>query len=138
MVAIDGGHTGHRALQMGVQLARLSGACLSAVYVTDTITGIAPFFAWGSHRAESENLSHGRHRLEHLTETVSSEVPIERIFRAGEPAQEIVAAAKDWGPDLLIVGRPSHHRLGRLLLGSVDETVLDALGCAVLVISSEN
>lgn len=54
--------------------------------------------------------------------------------RSGSPAPTIVAFAKEWDADLVIMG--SHGRTGvaRLLLGSVARNVLHHAGCSVLVV----
>jgi nucleotide-binding universal stress UspA family protein len=54
--------------------------------------------------------------------------------RSGSPAPTIVAFAKEWDADLVIMG--SHGRTGvaRLLLGSVARSVLHHAGCSVLVV----
>ena len=46
------------------------------------------------------------------------------MVRAGEAAQEIEAAAAEWGDDLIITGSRGLSGLGRLLLGSVAHHVL--------------
>jgi nucleotide-binding universal stress UspA family protein len=54
--------------------------------------------------------------------------------RSGSPAPTIVAFAKEWDADLVIMG--SHGRTGvaRLLLGSVARNVLHHASCSVLVV----
>lgn len=54
--------------------------------------------------------------------------------RSGDPASEIVRAARDWRADLLVMGTHARHGPLRLLLGSVAETVLRHAPCATLVI----
>jgi nucleotide-binding universal stress UspA family protein len=52
----------------------------------------------------------------------------------GEPGQEIVKAAKDWGADLIVVGSHGRRGLTRALVGSVAETVMRHAPCPVLVV----
>ena len=54
---------------------------------------------------------------------------VEPVVRTGFPAEEIVAEAREWDADLLVVG--TH---GRVLLGSVAEAVLRAAPCNVLAV----
>jgi nucleotide-binding universal stress UspA family protein len=51
----------------------------------------------------------------------------------GAPANAIVHAAKQYGADLIIVGRRSTNPVKRLLGLSVSEAVLHKAGCTVLI-----
>lgn len=53
--------------------------------------------------------------------------------RCGTPADELVAAARETGVDLLVVGSANRSALGRLFLGSVSSRVLTHAPCSVLV-----
>jgi nucleotide-binding universal stress UspA family protein len=50
--------------------------------------------------------------------------PVERLVVDGDPAQEIVSIARRRDVDLLVIGSRGLGTIGRLLLGSVSETVL--------------
>jgi nucleotide-binding universal stress UspA family protein len=52
---------------------------------------------------------------------------------AGEPANELVATAKELGADLIVIGRRSRKPL-RALLGSVSARVVLRAPCDVLVV----
>jgi nucleotide-binding universal stress UspA family protein len=137
VVAADGTHTGTRAVELGTQLAIACSAKLAVIYVVDSFQGFAPQFAWGSRTYESEHIAHGRAFLDGIVEKIPAHLNTTPILRSGDPGTEIAKAAKEYGADLLIMGGPSHHRLGRLLFGSVDETLLDRVRCAILVIAPE-
>src|SRR5881409_981549 len=55
-------------------------------------------------------------------------------LRSGAPAPEIVAAAATWGVDLIAMATHGRSGLGRVLFGSVAETVLRAAPMPVLMI----
>ena len=59
---------------------------------------------------------------------------VETLLREGLPAGEIVAAARDWHAELIVVGTHGRSGLGRLVLGSVAEEVLRHAPCPVLVV----
>jgi nucleotide-binding universal stress UspA family protein len=50
-----------------------------------------------------------------------------------EPGRAIVADAKSWNADIVIVGSHGHGFLGRVLLGSVSDYVVHHSPCSVLV-----
>jgi len=61
-------------------------------------------------------------------------LPIERLVTEGDPAQEIVRRAGERDVDLVVLGARGLGTLGRLLLGSVSETVLHHAGRPVLIV----
>ena len=60
--------------------------------------------------------------------------PIGRWAAEGDPAQEIVRRARDRNVDLVVLGARGLRTLGRLLLGSVSETVLHHVGRPVVIV----
>jgi nucleotide-binding universal stress UspA family protein len=54
--------------------------------------------------------------------------------REGHPSSEIVAAAREWPADLVVVGTRGHTGLARLILGSTARNVLVAAPCSVLIV----
>jgi nucleotide-binding universal stress UspA family protein len=51
----------------------------------------------------------------------------------GSPAWEILTAADEFDPDLIIVGSQGHSLVGRLLLGSVSQKVMTEAHCSVRI-----
>lgn len=72
--------------------------------------------------------------LRAFLEAEAPRTPTTPSVRSGDPASEIVRAAKDWQADLLVMGTHGRHGAVRLLLGSAAETVLRHAPCATLVI----
>lgn len=58
---------------------------------------------------------------------------LETMIRTGSAAVEILAAAQEQKPDLLVLGSRGLSPVSRFLLGSVAERVARHTGCAVLV-----
>lgn len=63
---------------------------------------------------------------------------VETAVRDGEPGPAIVAEAKEWGANLIIVGSRGHTGLRRLLEGSVAHYVVDHAHCPVEVIHAKD
>jgi nucleotide-binding universal stress UspA family protein len=55
-------------------------------------------------------------------------------LRLGNPYEEIVDEAKEMGADLIVIGSHGSRGLGRLLLGSTAERVVQYSPCAVLIV----
>jgi len=80
-------------------------------------------------RAEIQNaLGSAANEMKGKVGTISVSV------RSGNPAEEIVRAAKDRGVDLIVVGARGLGGVKRLLLGSVSERVLRDARCPVLIV----
>jgi nucleotide-binding universal stress UspA family protein len=59
------------------------------------------------------------------------------IVSEGNPAEQILARAKQDGTNLIVIGRTPSDMLTRWLLGSTSEAVLTQAGCSVLVVPVE-
>jgi nucleotide-binding universal stress UspA family protein len=55
-------------------------------------------------------------------------------YRVGNPGKQISAIAKEWGADLIVLGRRGRKGLSELLLGSVSNYVIHHAPCSVLVV----
>jgi nucleotide-binding universal stress UspA family protein len=76
-----------------------------------------------------------RTELETFLEQRDSVVPIvEPVVRSGITADEIVAEAREWDADLLVVGTHARGWGARLMLGSVAESALREAPCNVLAV----
>jgi nucleotide-binding universal stress UspA family protein len=61
-------------------------------------------------------------------------VRVDRVTSMGDPAERILATAQAARVDLIVMGTHGRTGVGRLLLGSVAETVLRKANCAVLTV----
>ena len=59
---------------------------------------------------------------------------VSRVYRMGDPAGEIVKAARECNADLIIMGSRGFGQIGGLILGSVSERVLHAAHGPVLIV----
>ena len=62
----------------------------------------------------------------------ATQVSVEPSF--GDPAAQIIAAARDHQADLIVIGSRGHGRLAGLLLGSVAQKVVSLACCPVVVV----
>ena len=53
--------------------------------------------------------------------------------RNGSPGFELLNCAREWSPDLIVVGSHGHTALGRFVLGSVSQKVLTEASTSVHV-----
>jgi nucleotide-binding universal stress UspA family protein len=88
----------------------------------------APFSELGSAHAETV-LAGAR-----LEAEAKGAIRISTRSPIGNPAEEIIALAKDQRADLIVIGSRGHGRLAGLLLGSVAQKVLAHAASPVLVV----
>lgn len=69
-------------------------------------------------------------------EAFNQGVPTQADYQIGEPGQQICEIAKDWGADLITIGRRGYTGLAEALLGSVSNHVVHHAPCSVLVIQA--
>lgn len=131
LLTTDLSHHAAHAHARGVALARSLGAGvqpeLRSLFVRPPELGeVALPAAWAPGAAEHE-----------LAEFLRAQVPpppTTPSVRTGDPAHEIVAAAREWEADLIVMGTHGRRGIGRVFLGSVAETVVRHAPCAALVI----
>ena len=80
-----------------------------------------------------------RLELEHLADRKRAlGVPLTVSMLEGRPADAIVAAARDSGADLIVIGSRSRPGVRHVLLGSVAEKVVRSAHCPVLVVHPDD
>ena len=67
-------------------------------------------------------------------EAMSHGVPIYSDYKIGDAGELLCEVARDWGADLIVVGRRGRTGLVEALLGSVSNHVVHNAPCSVLVI----
>lgn len=137
MVATDGSEPVKKAVDTAVEIAKLSGAKLYAVYVVASggyTVGHPRDIGW--ERAMKEHLSAEGKEATAYVENVgnAAAVEVESIFLEGSPANEIVDFAEKNDIDLIVMGTLGRTGLQKILLGSVAQNVVRHSRKAVLVV----
>lgn len=77
----------------------------------------------------------GRRILDQTAEVFSGvDITVRRDYRMGDPAAEIVGAAREHKADLIVMGSRGLGQIGGLVLGSVSERVLQLAHSPVLIV----
>lgn len=74
-------------------------------------------------------VKHGETRLKNMMPGWK----VESRTTYGSPAMELLTAADEFDPDLIVAGSHGHSALGRLILGSVSQKLLTEASCSVRI-----
>jgi nucleotide-binding universal stress UspA family protein len=138
MVATDGSRPARKAVETGIDIAKLSGAKIYAVYVVVPTTHSARDFGW--EKAAMEHFrNEGKRATGFVEETAKAAgIEVESVLLEGHPADEIVKFAEQNDIEMIVMGTLGKTGLDRFLLGSVAENVVRHSKIPVLVVRGEN
>jgi nucleotide-binding universal stress UspA family protein len=134
LVAYDGSDGSKRALRAGIELARATGARLTALSVREHL----PYFA-----TAVDEVDEARERIEHFFARITSEaraaaraqgVELEAVVRPGHGVETIVTFAREGAFDLLVVGFAGHANVFGRIMGGTAQNLVRLAPCPVLVV----
>ncbi len=133
------------ALAAADEFARFFFARLTVLHVLAPTPPAVPLEGTvvGSVAANDPDVERRRHAAAEieLAETardhVAEEVDLHLDIRHGDPAEEILAAVRDLGADLVVLATHGRTGLKRLLFGSVAEAVVRRAPCPVVTIRAQ-
>ena len=137
-IATDGSENSHRAISYGIEIAKLSGATVHALYVVDTssFSSIPMDAGWEEMyeilRKEGEKAIF---KVKERGEVAG--VKVREVLSEGHPSTEIINFAEKNDIDLIVMGTLGKTGLDRFLLGSVAEKVVRNSKVPVLVVRGE-
>lgn len=137
---VDQSRTSARGLQNAVRLSKVFGGEI-------IVLSVVPEVSWLTAAAETGEFVDAKaaHAIEwvlefeRFLETIDlSGVAWKRDVRYGTPHEQIVAAAKEYGVDLIIMGATGRTGLVQVLLGSTTRRLLRNLPCSLLTVKQED
>jgi nucleotide-binding universal stress UspA family protein len=150
LVAIDHSLLSQSAFDHALELARQNQAKLMLFHcvTADMMTlvpplpgemGISPEIMHQSYQVESLRLSEQTRQVQELLYHYcqiarQADVSVTSEYRITEPGEGLCQAAKQWGADLIVMGRRGRSGLTEAILGSVSNYVMHRAPCAVLVL----
>ena len=141
MVATDGSELVKRAVEVAVEIARLSEARLYAVHVIE-LEGNSIFHSINEEQKKAlrEQLHIEGKKATDFVEDVgrTANVEVESIIIEGNPANVIIDLAEKNDIDLIVMGTQGKTGIERFLIGSVSENVIRHSKRAVLVVKGES
>lgn len=145
LLAIDGSKESHLATRAAVEVAGAAGSELHVLSVLETAQLLPQmpypgFEAWETSGTAEEAEQHARRLLSRVSERIEAEGSTvkESHLAVGKPDKEIVGLAGELGADLVILGSRGLGAVGRILLGSISDSVVRHALCSVLVVRGED
>jgi len=145
LVATDGSRHSQRAAEAAVEMARLYGSTIIALYVVDIGREYAPLGDLTS-RSSEDMIAGIRSNLQDQGETATRSVaemaekaaiPAIRRVKEGYPAQDIIHIAEEEKVSLIVMGGIGATGLDRFFLGSVADKVVRSSRIPVLVVKDK-
>lgn len=139
LVPVDGSPTSDRGLQEAVKLATLTGAQLRLIHVIDQYiyaTGMDGFALSGDlflilRQSGEQMLKACKARVEAAGVPVDTNL-IESM--SGRVSDLVVAEAKNWKADLIVIGTHGRRGVGRVFMGSDAEQIVRLAASPVLLV----
>jgi len=135
MIATDGSVCSRVAANKGIELARLSGGTVYAIYVVsmEYFSSRAVDFDW--ERVHEALKKDGYKAVSYVKGIGELEkVNVESILLEGHPAAELIRYAEEEKMDIIVMGTVGRTGLDRLLLGSVAGNVVRQSKIPVMVV----
>lgn len=136
LVATDGSEFTKEAVSTGLELAKILGAEVTALYVIDQTSFVS--FPIDSSIVSVYSLleNEGKRAVEDVRkEGEQMGVKVTTVVAEGSPTRKIVETAADM--DLVVMGTLGRSAISKLFMGSVAERVTRYAPCPVLVVRSK-
>lgn len=139
LVPLDGSKTSMRGLDEAIKLARLEKARLRLIHVVDVFV-VTPTLEGGTYiddiqetfRASGQKMLAKAEALARKRGAKVDSVQFDPV--GGRAADVIIAQAKKWRADLIVIGTHGRRGLSRLVMGSDAEQIIRAAPVPVLTV----
>src|SRR4051794_3311152 len=135
LVAVDGSDQAGWAADVAGRIAGDTGARVTLVHAIPEPAALGADYAYAGPGLLAARRDQGEEFLRHARGRLPTGVAVESLLYEGEPARQVIAAAKECGADLIVIGTHGRGVLGRLLLGSTAEWVVRHASCPVLTVA---
>lgn len=145
LIAIEDSQYSERAAGYGFDLAEKLNASVTLLHVNEVPVGTS--YITDPMLNESQvvlpDLIHlqdesSKKLLDRISEIYEGRVPTYTYTKLGNPRDEILATAEEWGADMIILGTHGRRGFDHFISGSVSEKVVRKAKCPVLIIPNRD
>jgi nucleotide-binding universal stress UspA family protein len=138
VIATDGSKNSQKAISHGIEIAKLSGAIVHALYVVNTSSTISENWTAGKETIYNIMKDDGQKAVSKVKKIgIDSGVEVKEVILEGYPSSEIIYFAENNNIDLIVMGTLGATGLERFLMGSVAEKVIRNSRVPVLVVKNK-
>ena len=134
LVPTDGSELTKKAQKQALFLAKVSGAEIVAVSVTENDFVNELPLDDEVYQLNQILKEQSEENLKEFDELNEYDIEITHVIREGSPAKVILEVAEDEEIDLIVMGSSGKSGFDRFITGSVAEKVVNSAKCAVLVV----
>jgi nucleotide-binding universal stress UspA family protein len=135
VIATDGSANSLKAISCGIEVAKLSGATVHALYVVDTPSTISENWTACKEAIREVMIRDGKKIISKIMKVVEdSGLEVKEVLLEGHPSDEIINFAESNNIDLIVMGTLGKTGLERFLMGSVAEKVVRGSKVPVMVV----
>lgn len=149
LVAIDQSPQSEAVVEQATQLAQLAGAKLLIVHCLtlpqmhqdfgDRYNANLESFMQLAQQQMNEAMDQTRKWMTGFVQAAKARgIEADWDWCIGDAGSQLCTVAKDWGADLIVVGRRGHQGIKELLLGSVSNYIVHRAPCAVMIVQSQS
>jgi universal stress protein A len=137
LVAVDFADCSKAALQYAAFLAEGFGATLTLVHAVEPYIYPEDLSAgFTIEELDARWISRQKEKLEVLLQTIKQGIPASVVVTMGTAWNQIIAMAKSWNADMIVIGTHGRVGLKHMLMGSTAEQVVRHAACPVMVVHS--
>jgi nucleotide-binding universal stress UspA family protein len=137
LIAVDDSPFAQRAVKIGIELAEAVKAEIAFVHVFDAAATPAGSWGFPADRISAMSELEGKRLLKKfrdgIPEKLAARLRVSDFLESGNAASTIVAVAKKWRADLIVMGSHGRGKVKGILMGSVSQDVLRKAPCPILV-----
>ena len=140
IVPADGSENGKRALEHALAIGKRNDAELILVHVANIVSAISNFDqtpisgGYVSEQIAEDMEETGKKILGEVAADVPADMKVKCVFEVGSPGPAVLAVAKKYDADLIVMGSRGLGPLKGLFMGSVSSYVTSHSTCPVLIV----
>ncbi len=140
LVPVDGSEHSKKAIEHACTIAKLNNGKVVLLHIANIVSAISNFDqtpitgGYVSEQLAKDMEETGREILEEAKKLVPAGTNSETVFEVGSPGPAVIAVAKKYNADLIVMGSRGLGLLKGIFMGSVSSYVTSHETCPVLII----